>query len=78
VVGAGANVYDGMPPKFTPPFAWGGGAPYDAYDVERFVRVAARAMRRRGVALDAGMERVLRAAHARAAAWRDGAPGDRA
>ena len=77
VVGAGANVYDGMPPKFTPPFAWGGGAPYDAYDAERFVRVAARAMRRRGVALDAGMERVLRAAHARAASWRDAAPGDR-
>ncbi len=64
VVGAGANVYDRMPPKFTPPFSWGGGEPYGAYDVERFVRVAARAMQRRGVALAPGAERVLRAAHA--------------
>jgi hypothetical protein len=70
VVGAGANVYDGMPPKFTPPFSWGAGAPYDVYDADRFVRVAARAMQRRGVALTAGAERVLRAAHARADRWR--------
>ncbi len=75
VVGAGANVYDRMPPKFTPPFGWGGGAPYDAYDVERFVRVAARAMQRRGVALGAGPEAVLRAAHARSAEWRGAAAG---
>jgi UDP-N-acetylglucosamine diphosphorylase/glucosamine-1-phosphate N-acetyltransferase len=70
VVGAGANVYDRMPPKFTPPFSWGGGAPYAAYDAERFVRVAARAMQRRGVTLGEGAERVLRAAHARSAVWR--------
>lgn len=70
VVGAGANVYDRMPPKFAPPFSWGGGAPYATYDAERFVRVAARAMQRRGVTLGEGAERVLRAAHARAAVWR--------
>jgi UDP-N-acetylglucosamine diphosphorylase/glucosamine-1-phosphate N-acetyltransferase len=73
VVGAGANVYDAMPPKFTPPFSWGGSAPYDVYDVERFVRVAARAMQRRGVVLAAGPEAVLRAAHARATAWHEAA-----
>jgi UDP-N-acetylglucosamine diphosphorylase/glucosamine-1-phosphate N-acetyltransferase len=77
VVGAGANVYDGMPPKFTPPFAWGGSAPYDTYDVERFVRVAARAMQRRGVALADGAAGVLRAAHTRAAAWRAAPDGHR-
>ncbi len=75
VVGAGANVFDRMPPKFTPPFSWGGGAPYDTYDAERFVRVAARAMARRAVPLTPGAERVLRAAHGRAAAWRDGVAG---
>jgi UDP-N-acetylglucosamine diphosphorylase/glucosamine-1-phosphate N-acetyltransferase len=71
VLGAGANVYDQMPPKFTPPFSWGGGPPYDVYDVERFVRVAARAMERRAVPLTPGAEAVLRAAHARSRAWRD-------
>jgi UDP-N-acetylglucosamine diphosphorylase/glucosamine-1-phosphate N-acetyltransferase len=74
VVGAGANVYDRMPPKFTPPFSWGGGAPYGEYDADRLVRAAGRAMRRRGVELTAGAERVLRAAHARSAAWRAAQP----
>jgi UDP-N-acetylglucosamine diphosphorylase/glucosamine-1-phosphate N-acetyltransferase len=70
VLGAGANVVDRMPPKFTPPFAWGAEPPYATYDVERFVRVAARAMSRRGVALGGGAEATLRAAHARAERWR--------
>ncbi len=65
VVGAGANVYDRMPPKHVPPFAWGGGAPYDTYDAERFVRVAERAMARRQRALTAGMRDLLARAHAR-------------
>jgi UDP-N-acetylglucosamine diphosphorylase/glucosamine-1-phosphate N-acetyltransferase len=70
VLGAGANVVDRMPPKFTPPFAWGAEPPYATYDVERFVRVAARAMSRRGVVLGPGAEATLRAAHARAQRWR--------
>jgi hypothetical protein len=73
VVGAGANVFERMPPKHVPPFAWGAEAPYGRYDLERFVRVAERAMARRGVPLEAGMRDVLRAAHARAGV-RVGAP----
>jgi UDP-N-acetylglucosamine diphosphorylase/glucosamine-1-phosphate N-acetyltransferase len=70
VLGAGANVFDAMPPKFTPPFAWGSAAPYATYEVDRFVRVAARAMARRAVTLGAGGEAALRAAHLRAERWR--------
>ena len=64
VVGAGANVYDRMPPKAVPPFSWGGGAPYGEYDGERFVTVAARAMARRQVTLGERARRQLRAAFA--------------
>ena len=66
VVGAGANVYDRMPPKLVPAFAWGAEAPYGRYDVEKFVAVAARAMARRQVTLAAGAAAQLRAALARA------------
>jgi UDP-N-acetylglucosamine diphosphorylase/glucosamine-1-phosphate N-acetyltransferase len=65
VLGAGANVVDRMPPKVVPPFAWGGGAPYDTYDVERFLETATRVMARRGMVLDATGTRHLRAAYAR-------------
>ncbi|GLC26582.1 putative sugar nucleotidyl transferase [Roseisolibacter agri] len=65
VLGAGANVYDRMPPKAVAPFAWGGAAPYDTYDVDKFVDVAARAMARRQVTLGARGAAQLRAAHAR-------------
>lgn len=70
VIGAGANVYDGMPPKAVAPFAWGGGAPYGTYDPEKFVDVAARAMARRQVTLADGGRAALRAAHARGTAMR--------
>ena len=75
VLGAGANVYDRMPPKHVPPFAWGAGAPYGTYDAERFARVAERAMARRQQPLTPGMRRVLLEAHARSAAERDAASG---
>ena len=75
VLGAGANVYDRMPPKHVPPFAWGAGAPYGAYDAERFVRVAERAMARRQQPLAPGMRALLLEAHARSAAERDAAAG---
>ena len=62
VLGAGANVYDAMPPKAVAPFAWGGGAPYDSYDATKFVQVAAKAMARRHVTLgDKGRRQLLRA-----------------
>jgi hypothetical protein len=73
VVGAGANVFDRMPPKHVPPFAWGGEAPYGRYEVDRFVQVAERAMARRAVPLAPGMRETLRAAHGRAAARSDSA-----
>ncbi|MBV9879121.1 MAG: hypothetical protein JO180_01440 [Gemmatirosa sp.] len=66
VVGAGANVYDRMPPKVVPPFAWGGDAPYGTYGAEKFVAVAERAMQRRHVVLGARGRAQLMAAHARA------------
>ena len=64
VVGAGANVYDRMPPKHVPPFAWGGHAPYDVYEVDRFLQVAERVMARRQIALSPAMRASLAAAHA--------------
>jgi UDP-N-acetylglucosamine diphosphorylase/glucosamine-1-phosphate N-acetyltransferase len=51
VLGAGANVYDRMPPKAVAPFSWGGGTPYDTFDAGKFADTAARMMARRGVAL---------------------------
>jgi UDP-N-acetylglucosamine diphosphorylase/glucosamine-1-phosphate N-acetyltransferase len=52
VIGAGANVYgSAMPPKYVEPFAWGDGAPYGAYTLDKFLTVAERAMSRRQVAL---------------------------
>jgi UDP-N-acetylglucosamine diphosphorylase/glucosamine-1-phosphate N-acetyltransferase len=64
VLGAGANVYDAMPPKVVAPFSWGGGAPYDAYRFEKFAESAARMMARRHVELTARDRRHLAAAHA--------------
>ena len=51
VLGAGANVYDAMPPKAVAPFAWGRGAPYDTFAADKFVETAARMMARRSVLL---------------------------
>ncbi len=64
VLGAGANVYDAMPPKAVAPFAWGGGSPYDTYDAAKFVAVAAKAMSRRHVTLSEKGRRQLMRAHA--------------
>jgi UDP-N-acetylglucosamine diphosphorylase/glucosamine-1-phosphate N-acetyltransferase len=64
VLGAGANVVDRMPPKVVDPFAWGGGAPYATFDVDRFLTTATRVMARRGVSLDATLTQHLRRAHA--------------
>jgi UDP-N-acetylglucosamine diphosphorylase/glucosamine-1-phosphate N-acetyltransferase len=63
VLGAGANVYDQMPPKAVPPFAWGGGAPYSLYRADKFVETAARVMSRRHVELSDRARRHLTAVH---------------
>ena len=64
VLGAGANVWDGMPPKYVEPFAWGAGVPYDRYAADKFLGVAERMMSRRHVELGERCRRQLRAAYA--------------
>ena len=41
-----------MPPKWVPPFAWGGDPNGPAYERSRFLETAARVMERRDVAFD--------------------------
>ena len=67
VIGAGANVFDAVrPPKYVPPFAWGGSAD-GAARVSRdgFLKVAERVLPRRDVAVD----HALRAALGRIYDW---------
>ena len=64
VLGAAANVYDRMPPKVVPPFAWGSGAPYGSFELDRFLVVAERMMSRRHVTLDDRGRDAVRAAYA--------------
>jgi UDP-N-acetylglucosamine diphosphorylase/glucosamine-1-phosphate N-acetyltransferase len=67
VVGAGANVYTSdMAPKQVPPFAWGDGEPFRAYQLEKFLEVAQRAMARRQATLGERGARLIAAAYARA------------
>jgi len=52
VIGAGANVFDAVrPPKFVPPFAWGGSGP-ERMRREGFLKVAERVLPRRDVPVD--------------------------
>lgn len=52
VIAAAANVFGTrMPPKYVPPFAWGDGEPWETFDLERFLTVAARVLARRGQTL---------------------------
>lgn len=53
LVGAGANLFGGAPPRAVPAFSWGGGPDAPVYDRERFLATAAIAMGRRGVEADA-------------------------
>ena len=65
VIGAGANVFAlGMTPKVVAPFSWGGNGDAQAYEIDRFLNVAARVMSRRHVALTERARRCLGAAHA--------------
>ena len=64
VLGAGANVYDAMPPKVVAPFSWGGGPPYATYRVDKFIEMAGRMMARRHVEMTERHRRHFSAAHA--------------
>lgn len=67
VLGAGANVYGSAThPKFVLPFAWGDGEPYASFQAEKFLDVAERMMKRRGVTLGDRLRRHLARAHSRA------------
>jgi UDP-N-acetylglucosamine diphosphorylase/glucosamine-1-phosphate N-acetyltransferase len=64
VLGAGACVFGSeMPPKVVPPFAWGNGAPYDTFQLEKFLTVTERVMARRHVALSERSRRQLVASY---------------
>jgi UDP-N-acetylglucosamine diphosphorylase/glucosamine-1-phosphate N-acetyltransferase len=66
VIGAGANVFgDHSPPRVVPPFAWGDRRPYRTFELEKFLEVAERVMRRRDVPLTDAMRRTL------SEAWRE-------
>lgn len=60
VLGAATNVMDRMPPKYVSPFAWGTGAPYDRYQLSKFLETAARMMARRSITLDEAQEEFWR------------------
>jgi hypothetical protein len=52
-----------MPAKVVPPFAWGDGAPYGTFALDKFLAVAERAMARRDVALGESGRAQLAAAY---------------
>ena len=68
VIGAGANIYDSMPPKAVPPFSWGGSVPYAEFSVDKFVEMAERMMARRQVLLTEDARQWWRQVHAGATA----------
>ena len=59
---AGANIYNHMPDKAVPPFAWGEGRPYDTYKFPKFLEVAKLVMGRRQVEVSDRHARQLAAA----------------
>lgn len=59
VVGAGANVFEGVrPPKWVPPFAWGGEGPA-RMQRDGFLAIVERVLPRRHVTVDAAMRAYL-------------------
>jgi UDP-N-acetylglucosamine diphosphorylase/glucosamine-1-phosphate N-acetyltransferase len=66
MLGAGANVYgSGSHPKMVAPFSWGEAEPYAIFQASKFLDVAERVMKRRGVELSDAARRHLVRAHAR-------------
>jgi UDP-N-acetylglucosamine diphosphorylase/glucosamine-1-phosphate N-acetyltransferase len=65
VVGAGANIFGASTsPKRIPAFAWGGGEPYERFELDKFLEVATRMMERRHVSLSDRERKQLAAAYA--------------
>jgi UDP-N-acetylglucosamine diphosphorylase/glucosamine-1-phosphate N-acetyltransferase len=60
VVGPGSNIFDGMPPKFVPPFSWG--SKLGEHEFEKFAATAKTAMNRRSVPLPESHRELLRRA----------------
>ena len=67
VLGAGANVFDTMPPKAVAPFSWGARAPYEPFDAPKFVQTAERMMARRGVSMNESSRQWWTGVHAMSA-----------
>jgi UDP-N-acetylglucosamine diphosphorylase/glucosamine-1-phosphate N-acetyltransferase len=63
VIGAGSNIFGGMPPKYLPPFSWGADG---EYAFAKFMQTASVAMSRRAVPLNASQRDML------ARAWQRG------
>jgi UDP-N-acetylglucosamine diphosphorylase/glucosamine-1-phosphate N-acetyltransferase len=64
VIGVGANIFGGrLGSKVVPPFGWGDGEPWDAYDLDKFIEVAGRMMARRHVELSEAARKQLAAAY---------------
>jgi UDP-N-acetylglucosamine diphosphorylase/glucosamine-1-phosphate N-acetyltransferase len=54
LIGAGSNLFGAeMPPRYVPPFSWGGGDELVEYRAEKFLEVAEKVMGRRRVTLTA-------------------------
>jgi UDP-N-acetylglucosamine diphosphorylase/glucosamine-1-phosphate N-acetyltransferase len=71
VIGTASQVFGaGFPPKFVPPFSWGGAAGLEIYEYARAAATARAVMQRRGVNLTAAYERAF---HAVFVQW-EGAP----
>lgn len=68
VIGAGANVFDAMPPKAVAPFSWGSGASYGLFAADKFVEMAERMMARRQLLASASLRQWWRDLHTLASA----------
>jgi UDP-N-acetylglucosamine diphosphorylase/glucosamine-1-phosphate N-acetyltransferase len=61
VVGLASQIFgSGFPPKFVPPFSWGGAGALAVYDYRRAADTARVVMQRRGIAMSPAYERGLR------------------
>jgi len=62
VVGLASQVFgSGFPPKFIPPFSWGGGPSLQLYEARRALETARTVMERRGIRMSAAYEACFRA-----------------
>ncbi len=60
VIGIGANLFGAdFPPKFVPPFAWGGKTENETFDFDKFCEMATRVMQRRGILLEKADAEIL-------------------